>query len=138
MEKENLHPSVVQFKRFVNDHPELLKELRKTGRPWQEYYEKWSLLGEDDPFWDEYKAQPSTSNSDKKESADKDSEKRQFELLGQLMKVTENIDMNKVQGQISNLSKTIGTVQELIEQFQSTKKPKNIGPSRDPFNWFKD
>ncbi|MFD1849169.1 YlbD family protein [Oceanobacillus bengalensis] len=131
MDNEKLHPTVVEFKRFINNHPLLLREIRKTGRSWQEYYEKWILLGEEDTFWDAYKEEKIEEKTGNKKADEKN-----FELLGQLMKATENIDINKVQGQVNNLSKTIGTVQELINQFQHTKKDKK--PVNDPFNWFRD
>lgn len=38
------------------------------------------------------------------------------------MKVVNNLDINKIQGQVNNLSKTITTAQELIDQFQLSKK----------------
>lgn len=50
-----LHPSVAAFKNFVNRHPKLLEEIRKSGRGWQEFYEKWAILDEDDPFWKDLK-----------------------------------------------------------------------------------
>jgi len=55
MENEKkLHPSVIEFKHFINEHPGILKEIRKSGRSWQEYYEKWILLGEEDPYWQQF------------------------------------------------------------------------------------
>lgn len=138
MEKEEpkLHPSVASFKNFINDKPLLLKEIRKSGRSWQEYYEKWVLLGEEDPFWQQYEEEQDTDNSSKSKDSKDKSESKNFELMNQIMKLTENIDMNKIQGQVANLSKTIGAVQELVDQFQQTKKQP---PQKSrPFNWFQD
>lgn len=128
MSQKNLHPTIHQFREFINRHPKLRKELRKTGRSWQEYYEKWILLGEEDDYWAVYK------NDD---SASKEKDEGKAELFSQLLKYAENIDIDKVQKQIHQLSGTIGTIQELIDQYQGTKK--RHGPEQNhPFNWFRD
>ncbi|WP_068672498.1 spore coat protein YlbD [Oceanobacillus sp. Castelsardo] len=137
MEKEEhkLHPSVTSFKNFINEKPLLLREIRKNGRSWQDYYEKWVLLGEEDPYWQKYDKEDTDNGSNSKEPKDK-SESKNFELINQIMKLTENIDINKIQGQVANLSKTIGAVQELVDQFQQSKKQQ---PQKSqPFNWFQD
>ncbi|WP_156290448.1 YlbD family protein [Oceanobacillus salinisoli] len=135
-EDQKLHPSVVSFKQFVNKYPLLLREIRKSGRTWQEYYEKWVLLGEEDPYWDQFKEKDDqTTRQSRAKSKDK-AEEKNFELMSQLMKLTENIDMNKIQNQVSNLNKTIASVQELVDQFQHPPH-QNAQHSR-PFNWFRD
>ena len=121
---QKLHPSVQDFKQFINKHPKLIVNLRKKGRPWQEYYEKWMLLGEEDDYWEEFKEQ----NTDKTEKGDDHSEddeteskKKNMELFSQLLKKAEDMDMDKVQKQVHQLSNTISTVQEAISQFQQNK-----------------
>ncbi|MFC0301530.1 YlbD family protein [Virgibacillus soli] len=127
---KSLHPSVVAFKDFLNRHPGLRAEIRKSGHSWQEYYEKWNLLGEDDPFWEKYKE---TKNSaDKEDKVDKKSE-----LFSQLINFTNKIDIEKVQNQVKQLNGTMSTLQELLAQFQTEKKP-NEPHQNQPFNWFKD
>lgn len=132
MQKEEIHDSVKAFKNFVNKYPELRKELRKSGRPWQEYYEKWVLLGEEDEYWEQFK-----ENEMNQEQRSDDKDESNFELLSQLMKVVNNVDINKIQGQVNNLSKTITTVQELIDQFQLTKKDTSA-KKNETFQWFRD
>ncbi|MEN2766563.1 YlbD family protein [Ornithinibacillus xuwenensis] len=128
MSEHNVHPTIAEFRSFINKHPDLRKEIRRSGRSWQEYYEKWVLLGEDDPFWDEYK-ENSTESNEKKEN--------KTELFNQLLKMTENVDIEKVQKQVHQLSGAISTVQELIDQYQGSKK--NSGtPNNQTFNWFRD
>ncbi|RDW18446.1 hypothetical protein CWR48_12820 [Oceanobacillus arenosus] len=129
MDVQHLDPTVTAFKEFINGHPKLLKEIRKSGKSWQEYYEKWVLLGEDDSHWAQYKEESSKVKEDK-------GEEKNFELMSQLMKLTENFDINKVQGQVQQFSNTISTIQEVISQYQQTKKPSE--PVKDPFNWFRD
>ncbi|GIO26041.1 YlbD family protein [Ornithinibacillus bavariensis] len=131
MSDNQLHPTVRQFRDFINRHPSLRKEIRRTGRTWQEYYEKWSLLGEDDEFWDVYKKDSSEEKTTKKDDSKAD-------LFKQLVKLTENIDIEKVQKQIHQLSGTISTVQELIDQYQGSKGGARPMNNRQPFGWGRD
>ncbi|MFC3040220.1 YlbD family protein [Virgibacillus xinjiangensis] len=129
MSEGKLHPSVIEFKKFINKYPSLRAEIRRSGRSWQEYYEKWALLGEDDEFWAPYKKE--------KEAKDTDGpNEKSPELFRQLMKVAEHMDINKIQSQVSQLNHSIAAVQEIIQQFQ---KSKHTPPRpRDPFDWFGD
>lgn len=133
MSSDKLHPSVREFKTFMNKHPILIEEVRKSGKDWQEYYEKWALLGEEDPFWDDYKSKSENTAGEKSKDG-------KAELLSQLMKLSENIDLNKVQQQVEQASSTISTVQELLGQFQSAKTPPQqpFRDSNQSFNWFRD
>jgi AAA15 family ATPase/GTPase len=131
MGNDTLHPTIQGFRDFINQHPKLRKEIRKTGRSWQEYYEKWMLLGDDDTYWDSFK------EDDESSSQSENKEKNKSEFLNQVMKYAENMDIDKVQKQVTQLSGTISTIQELIDQYQGAKK----GPrteERNPFGWFKD
>lgn len=132
MSEQKLDPTVLAFKTFINNHPKLITEIRKNGRSWQEYYEKWLLLGEDDSFWDTYKESDVDSES-KSESGGK-----KAELFSQIVKLTNQIDFDRVQNQVSQLNETLSTVQELINQY---KKSKNPTPKERPnhlFHLFRD
>ncbi|GGA83741.1 YlbD family protein [Ornithinibacillus halotolerans] len=130
MSENNLHPTVHQFRKFINDHPKLRKEIRKTGRSWQEYYEKWVLLGEEDSYWDKFKEEIPTTTSNNNED-------NKSELFNQFMNYMEKVDIDKVQKQVHQLSGTIGTIQELIDQFQGSKKGSKEN-ERHLFSLFKD
>jgi len=131
---QKLHPTVKEFKEFVNRHPKLLKHLRKKGRPWQEYYEKWILLGEEDDYWNAFKGEDAESGK-KNTSDEEDTKKKNTELFSQLIKMAENMDMDKVQKQVHQLSDTLSTVQEAISQFQ---KSKGSAPNQNPYQWPRD
>ncbi|WP_042145045.1 YlbD family protein [Paucisalibacillus sp. EB02] len=130
MGNNSLDPTIQQFRDFINQHPKLRKEIRRTGRSWQEYYEKWMLLGEKDAFWDDYKEDEDSFHSE-------DKEKNKSDFLNQLMKYAENMDIDKVQKQVHQLSGTISTIQELIDQYQGAKKGSRHEES-NPFGWFRD
>ncbi|APC48742.1 hypothetical protein GLV94_12885 [Virgibacillus halodenitrificans] len=129
MNESDLHPSVVNFKRFINKHPKLLKEIRRSGKSLQVYYEKWALLGEEDSYWDQF-------IEEKPEAEEEDGDKKNKELFNQFLKMAENMDIEKIQKQANQLSNAITTVQEIISQFQSTK---STGTSnQNPINWYRD
>ncbi|NAP01153.1 hypothetical protein FRY77_34940 [Halomonas sp. MG34] len=131
-----LHPSVVEFKTFINKHPALIKKIRKSGRSWQEYYEQWALLGEDDPLWDEYKEAETEWKKEEQDEGEGSFEKNK-ELFSNLIKMTENMDLNKVQKQSDSFNNTISVIQELLGQFkQSDTKSEPVG--KNGFGWFKD
>lgn len=135
-----LHPTVREFKEFLTKHPALIKEVRENGRSWQEHYEKWVLLGEDDPYWKQY--EEAEDDTEKDDTENEKGTKKQSEMFGQLMKLTENIDINKVQEHVQQFSSTITTIQGMLGQFQETKNkkelPDNTRNEKQPFNWFRD
>lgn len=144
MGNKDLHPSIKEFKEFVQKHPGLIKKVRSGNESWQDYYEKWVLLGEDDPSWEKYK-QPEGKNynnheEDKKQSKNTKKEKKEKkELMNSLMKMVENVDLNKVEGHINQLNGAITNIQSLLHQFQDgKKKSQSDNGNRPPFNLNQD
>ncbi|MRH42140.1 hypothetical protein GH741_05550 [Aquibacillus halophilus] len=141
MTQKNLHPSIKEFKEFVREHPGIIKEVRNNGDKWQDYYEKWVLLGEDDPSWEKYK-KTGTSTSKTSDSTNTESKKDKQEIMNQMMKMVENVDLNKVEGHITQLNGAITNIQSLIGQFKEAKKQfpskKNNERSPSPFNINRD
>lgn len=123
LENEELHPTVREFKEFVNKHPQIMIEIRKSGKSWQGYYDKWVINGEDDAMWQEF----TTSRSKPKE--------QNSELLPLLMKYAENINVNKLQEQIGRFDETIQTIQKLLI---NSERHGEETQERKPFNWFYD
>lgn len=129
---KNLDPTVAAFKQFINSHPALIKDIRKHGQSWQDLYEKWVLLDEDDPYWDPYK-----TVKEEKQTGTKEKEKNKHaELFGQLIKLSENIDVDKLQNQVHQLNNTITTIQEVITQYQQSKNKSTS--VQKPTNWLQD
>ncbi|MGX4669118.1 spore coat protein YlbD [Cerasibacillus sp. JNUCC 74] len=136
MSNRSLHPSVIEFKQFINSHPKLIEEIRKSGKPLQEIYEKWALLGEDDPYWTKYKQPKKESNKEDKKQRDSSKKGKNTELFSQLLKMTESIDLAKVQQQMEHFSSSISTIQELIGQFKQTNDTKQA--PNEQMGWFRD
>lgn len=132
--------SVEQFKQFVKRHPKLVREVRQKKRSWQDIYEEWYLLGEEDETWQQYKGEESATENNTKDSTKKESNS---DLMGQVLNMVKNVDMNELQKHITNVSGALSNVQQLMDQFQSPKQSnQRFDPStstrHDPFSFRKD
>lgn len=120
----SLHPSVEQFKVFINQYPPLIKEIRREGRSWQEIYEKWALLGEEDAYWEKYKEQQT-----EKEGA----------LLSQVTNFFSDLDVEKVQKYIVQLQQMLQLFQGvLIDQEQEQKQNPEVRQRQNTFPFYRD
>lgn len=128
MDKGTLHPTIIQFKEFINRHPELLKQIRKSGSSWQEYYEKWTLLGEEDEFWEEYKSI----------SAEGSNKNQQINFIRELTKLKDNMDINKIQQQVAQLSDVVSFVQHLLKEYNKDNKDSFPAKNRKVTRLFHD
>ncbi len=137
MMAEESNVELKRFKSFINSHPKLVRKIRKDGKSWQEIYEQWVLLGEDDIHWEQYKEETdekSKSGEEKKQTFSKLDLKPDF--VKQILKYTETVDVNKLQEQVQQLSNTIATVQEIVDIYK--KPPAQENRTRQPFDWFRD
>ncbi|WP_336253585.1 spore coat protein YlbD [Oceanobacillus sp. SE10311] len=137
MMAEESNVELKRFKSFINSHPKLVRKIRKDGKSWQEIYEQWVLLGEDDIHWEQYKEETdekSKSGEEKKQTFSKLDLKPDF--VKQILKYTETVDVNKLQEQVQQLSDTIATVQEIVDIYK--KPPAQENRTRQPFDWFRD
>lgn len=107
---------VEQFKAFVKQYPGTIKEVRNGNKKWQDFYEQWVLLGEDDPSWESYKQIDQSTDSKNTDS------KSNKQWMKQMTDIVEKIDLNKVEGHINQLNGAITNIQSLIGQFQDVKK----------------
>lgn len=140
MSEENYRTELERFKTFINNHPKLRRDIRKNGKSWQEIYEQWVLLGEDDEYWDAYREkEPEKTNEKEGTDSDKDNLFAKFNLkpdmVKQVLKYAETLDMEKLQEQVQQLSKTISTVQQIVSQYQQPDQQAN---QERRFDWFMD
>ena len=122
MGKKVLHPSVEQFKDFVKKNPKIIQEVKDEKFTWQELYEDWYLLGEEDPRWEEFR----------KENKNTPEEEAKTDLIGQIMGAVKRMDVNQLEGHIYNLSKALDAVQGVISQFQGANPKKSLPKSERP------
>ncbi|WP_101843775.1 spore coat protein YlbD [Halobacillus sp. Marseille-P3879] len=110
MSEHNLHPSVQKFRDFVKRHPAVKEQMRKDHKRIQDFYEKWMILGEDDPYWKEFSQESPKERMSKKEWM------RQF---GDLL---QEINWEDVSKHIDDLNGAIGQIQQLISNVQQDKQ----------------
>ncbi|WP_163530368.1 spore coat protein YlbD [Halobacillus ihumii] len=110
MSEKILHPSVQQFKDFVDANPNVKSQLRKNHKLIQSYYEKWMILGEDDPFWTSLPKTKAKNDGNKKDWM------KQF---GDLM---QDVNWEDVSKHIDELNGAIGQIQQLITNIQQENK----------------
>ena len=107
--------SIKQFRDFINRHPNLLEQVRREGESWQPYYEKWVLLGEEDPYWEQFKSTNSLS------PFDKDNDATPKELFNQLTELVDKINVKKVQKQVGELNNIITVVDQLLTKYLESR-----------------
>jgi hypothetical protein len=134
MSQKKVHPSIMKFKEFVRNNPKMIQEVRKGNATWQELYEDWYLLGEDDSRWDSIGEEKSTeleSTSEKK-----------TDWMSTITGMMKKMDPNQVQHHINTLSQAIGAIQGLLTQFQGSNQPpnqvRNLEGPKNPFSFRKD
>lgn len=146
---ESLHPSVQEFKEFVKSHPLLVKEVRSGNKTWQDLFEEWIILGDNHANWEPYKkimkevpiesteetkSQNSTESTEEKKADIKNDESSTSSgtsnaALGHLMGLIKNINLNDLQGHMSQLSGLLNNVQQLVGTFQGGSKQGQNGQS---------
>jgi hypothetical protein len=117
---KKLHPKVTEFKSFVKKHPKIIKEVRNGTAQWQDLFEDWYLLGEEDSRWDEYRED---GGGKKKSSQNSDGDKKGnwVDKIGEMVK---SMDANQLQDHINSISEALGAVQGVLSQFQSSNSTK--------------
>lgn len=123
MAEKKLHPSVKRFKQFVKDHPHLIEQVRSGKTTWQKVYEDWTILGEDDDFW---------QNADYNQKGGKE---LKLDFLQPYLEKLKKMDVDQIQGYIGKVSETL----ELIQGFlQSEGQPGKGEGKNSPFSFRKD
>ncbi|MGG3888904.1 spore coat protein YlbD [Metabacillus fastidiosus] len=129
MTTKNRKQSVEQFKQFVKKHPQLITEVRKGNKGWQEVFEDWYLLGENDTIWQQYTEK--VTKTEKKEE-------KKSDFFSQIVTAVKKMDAEQVNHHIHNMSSTIATLQNLVEQFGSKGTGQSNSAGNQPFSFRKD
>lgn len=138
MDAQNLHPSVDNFKQFVQKNPKIVQEVRQGRKNWQELYEDWVIFGEDHETWREINEQPSVAKS----NTETVKTENKTDFMNQVLGYFKKLDMDQVQTQMNNLSSALTSVQGVISQFTSGNKGNTSSPASSerphPFSFRKD
>lgn len=134
LENNQLHPSVEKFKTFVKSNPKLIEAVKKGTHTWQELFEEWFLLGEEDPRWAKYLAKPVTKHGSKEtetiqKMADEEQKK---DWLGQILGAVKQMDAEQLSMHVNQLSQTLTAIQGVLSQFQGNQPPQQSQPKNQP------
>jgi hypothetical protein len=136
MAAKKLNPSVEKFKSFVKEHPGLIQDVRRGDHTWQELFEDWYLLGDEDPRWHTYQS-GKTENSEENKKSEKG-------WMNQIGNVLQKMDADQMQNHINSLSQAIAAVQGVLAQFQGSSNSgasnaQDVTPEvKSPFSFRKD
>jgi len=127
MSEHELHPDVKAFQQFINQHPIVLREIRKSGEPIQTYYDRWEKNKENDPLWRGYLEPNETKNSQKN--------KQDHNLMDHIVSIAQYIDLNKIEKYVDQFQQTLQTAQIFLND-QNEKKDDHS--KNDPFRIIRD
>lgn len=109
-----------EFKEFAKENKYLIKLVQEGKTTWQKLYETYDIYGKNSDIWNTYK---DTREENNKSSADSIKS-----IIGNL----KNIDMDKLEENISSLQKALGFLEEIVvsrtekKEVKKEKKKKNI------------
>lgn len=114
--------SVNEFKKFVRERPELMKEVKKQGKSWKDVFDEWVLFGEDHEIWEE---EYGIEDVPKKKPKGATELMRIFDFIG-------NLDTDSVQERLDQLNGALTNIQDLIVQFQPDSNQQQNNQSQFP------
>ncbi|WP_257350583.1 YlbD family protein [Pseudalkalibacillus decolorationis] len=132
---------VEEFKMFVRSHPGLIDHVKSGNQTWQDVFTEWNLLGEEHEQWNSYKERERKIGISSKSSTQQKKKSNNVTDLsvGEVLSMIKNMDINEVREYVSQFSTAISGIQELLQQFQSSKHPGRPPAPNHPFNqYFKD
>jgi len=89
-----------EFKEFVKSNPNLVKYVRDGKKTWQDFFEIYSLYGNDNSVWDEYIGASSVD---------------MFSWL-------KSIDVDGIQSGISSIQRVLGVFQDFVNKDSEKKE----------------
>ncbi len=96
------------FKAFAGKHPELAQSVLKNITTWQKLYELYDIYGENSTIWNQF----FTTTSVK-------------EPLKELFQTFKNLDIEQVQQGVTSLQKTIGLLQDIGLNSNTSTRPQH-------------
>lgn len=135
-------PSIEQFKHFVKKHPKLIQKVKNGEGSWQELFEEWYLLGEDDPIWNKYRINEISEKSKLANEQEQTKETKNI-LIDQLLLYIKNMDMKQLQNYLGQMSDAIDSLQNLLGQLKNgeneeSNRTSSASDRRNPFLFRKD
>lgn len=94
-----------QFKEFVKVNPNLVRFVKNGEKTWQDFYEIYSLYGDDSNVWNEYLGdkKPLKQNSN-------------LDLMGFI----KSLDLDSIQSSVASIQRVLGVVQDFTNKDSSS------------------
>lgn len=86
-----------EFKEFVKKNPSLIKYVRNGSKSWQDFFELYSLYGEDNSAWNDFLSINSSSPVD-------------------FVSWLKGIDLDGIQSGVESLQRVLGVVQDFTNK----------------------
>lgn len=136
-----LHPSVQKFKQFVRHHPKMIQIVRNGEKTWQQFYEEWYLLGEQDAVWNTYKENPVETKQAAVQTNVMHEGESKKDWVGQMLTFIKNMNVDQMQQHLANVTNVIGSVQQVVQSFKggtSAPQQEQQTAQNNPFFFQKD
>lgn len=104
-----------EFKSFASENKHLSKLVQEGKTTWQKLFETYDIYGRDNEVWDNYKEE--TRETSKSTTADS---------VKSILSNLKNIDMDKLEENISSLQKALGFLEEIVVSRSEKKEEKAI------------
>lgn len=101
-----------EFRDFVSRYPLVREDVASGKRTWQNIYEDWVIMGEQNDIWDKYRKK----NETKSEGIDLLSSENIKNIMGYIKKINPD-----------SISKTLSTIQKLLQITQGIGGRPNNG-----------
>ena len=98
-----------EFRIFIAKNPLIKEDVLNGKKTWQQIYENWVLLGENDPIWNTYRTNVNPENTTSNLNINN---LFKSENMKQVWNYVKKINPD-------NVSKTLGTVQKVLQITQS-------------------
>lgn len=116
--------SLDKFKEFVKTKPSLESYVSRGEKTWQDFYNMYTLYGENSSVWDKYIVKEQTTGT---------------VTLKDMFNMFKNIDMTEVQKQVNSLQKGIGYIENLVKaKEESIPVRKSTYEARPLYKYFDD
>ncbi|NEU29494.1 hypothetical protein GN156_01660 [bacterium LRH843] len=143
--KRGLHPTVYEFKQFMQAHPLLTKEVAENKKSLQDLFEEWTVLGPEHEQWQRYsRKEPATTNEATEidpEAAEKQQEQSTqsgMETLGQLTSLFKRMSVQDIQNHLAQFNSVLANIQNVIQTFQRPSSEQTNTQQDHPFSFRRD
>lgn len=107
------------FRKFITKYPGIKEDVINGNHTWQQMYEDWVILGENDSIWNKYQKRTPSDVSDSKNKQTLE-DLLSTTSLKNIMNYIKKIDPDSI-------SKTLNTIQKVLQITQSfNNKPTGI------------